>query len=331
MRLTFGVLALLLTAFLLPAAAAQGEPTETKISLSGAGSVLDLTTEGTKTVTIQVQFQASQGFTCTSAADITVDLAVVANGPITATLDNVTAKYSIPMGHSILQPFRADAYTTLTITKNAPHPEAEAVVTATYAGGSVSGCVPAEFAASNASVPVRTTALGPGPAAPNLTIVSPKANAQDSEFAMVVSVINFDLKPVGTAPGKVAGQGHIHYLVDGKNADGEYATPAKNFTFRNLTPGEHTLRAELHNNDHTPLSPPVFAEVKVKAVAPGTTPTAPTATTPATPPGSGITTPVGGTPAGTPTEDEKGLPAPGLVGLSAALVAAALVLRRRKA
>lgn len=331
MRRTLGVLLVLLVACL-PAAEAQGGPVSTKIALSGAGPVLDLTDTPTRTVSIQVQFTAEQPFTCTSAGTITVDLAVVTNGPITATLDNSTATYTIPQGHPPIQPFRGDAFTMLTVTKTAPHPEAEAVVTATYAGGAVSGCVPADFEASNASIAVRTTALGAAPAAPNLTIASPRANAEDSEFAMVVSVINFDLKPVGTSPGVVSGQGHIHYLVDGKPAEGDYATPSKNFTFKNLTPGEHTLRAELVNNDHTPLNPPVFAEVKVKAVAPGTktTPATPTGGTAATPTGSGTGTPVGG---GTDEgeEDKSFLPGPGILALAAAGAAAALVLRRRKA
>ena len=329
MRLASGVLILLLAACL-PAASAQGGPHSTSIALSGAGPVVDLTDVGTRTVSIQVQFAVEQGFLCTSATEITVDLAVVPNGPITATLDNATAKYTIPGGHSPLQPFKGDAFTTLTVTKTGPHKEAEAVVTATYAGGSTS-CVPSEFEGSNASIAVRTTALGAAPAAPNLTIASPRANAEDSEFAMVVSVINFDLKPVGTAPGKVAGQGHIHYLVDGKPAEGDYATPSKNFTFKNLTPGTHVLRAELVNNDHTPLSPPVFHEVTVKAVAAGTKPTGATPTA-ATPTGSGAGTPVGGTPPPGEEEDDKSfLPGPGVLALGAAAGAAALVLRRRKA
>lgn len=331
MRPTFGVLVLLLTA-LVPAASAQGATVTTSLALSGAGPVLDLTDTGTRTVNIQVQFGAEQGFTCTGPADITVELAVVANGPITASLSNKTATYTIPQAQSPIQPFKGDAFTTLTVTKTGPHPEAEAVVTATYAGGSVSGCLPADFEPSNASIAVRTTALGPAPAAPKLTIASPKANAEDSEFAMVVSVINFDLKPVGTAPGKVAGQGHIHYLVDNKTAEGDYATPAKNFTFRNLSPGTHVLRAELVNNDHTSLSPPVFDEVTVKAVAPGAkpTPTSPAASTPASPTGTGGT-PVGQGNGEGGDEEKSFLPGPGAYALVAAAGAAALVLRRRKA
>jgi hypothetical protein len=329
MRPTFGVLALLVLAAMAPAASAQG-PQATSLALSGAGPVLDLTDTATRNVNIQVQFEVDQGFTCTGAAEITVDLAVVTNGPITASLNNATATYTIPQAHAPIQPFKGDAFTVLTVTKTAAHPEAEAVVTATYAGGSVSGCIPGEFAASNASITVRTTALGAGPAAPNLTIASPKANAEDSEFAMVVSVINYDLKPVGTSPGKVAGQGHIHYLVDGKPAEGDYATPNKSFTFKNLAVGTRVLRAELVNNDHTPLSPPVFQEVTVKAVAAGAkpTPTTPGAT-PATPTGSGGT-PVGEGDGGE-EEDKSFLPGPGVFALAAALGAAALVLRRRKA
>lgn len=326
MRPLVGVLALLLAAS--PLALAQGGPIATTITLSGAGPVLDLTENPTRTVSIQVQFTADKGFTCTSAATITVDLNVTTAGPITASIDNKTATYTIPAAQPPLQPYRDDAFTTLTITKTGPHEEAEAVVTATYAGGSVPGCVPSTFAASNASIAVRSTALGGAASPPNVTIASPKAGAEGNEFQMVVAIAEFDLKPVGTTPGKAAGQGHIHYLVDGKPAEGDYATPNKNFTFRNLAAGEHTLRAELVNNDHTPLSPPIFAEVKVKATGAKTTPTSPTTPTGSTPIGA----PVGATPTPTPAaDDEKSLlpgPHPALVlGL---LGAAALVARRRR-
>ena len=329
MRLLPGVLILLVLA-MVPPASAQG-PVVTSLAVSGAGSVQDLTDTPTKTVVIQVQFTARQSFTCTADTPITVEVTVTTTGPITATLDNKTLTYTIPQGQSPLQPYREDATTTLTVTKTGPHQEAEAIVTATYAGGTYSGCLPSEFAATNGSVPVRTTALAGGSpgggngTAPSITIVSPRAGAQGGQFDMVVSVSSFDLRPVPTSPGVVAGQGHIHYLVDGKPAEGDYATAAKNFTFKGLATGNRTLRAELVNNDHTSLSPPVFAEVKVQATSGG-----PATTTPATSTPSG-TTPATTTPEGEGGEEhaENGLPAPGLLAVALAAVGAALVLRRR--
>lgn len=105
---------------------------------------------------------------------------------------------------------------------------------------------------------------------PTIKIASPIANAQSSSFSVSVDVANFDLKAVGTTPGKVAGQGHIHYLVDGAPAPGDYATTSKTFTITGLSAGEHTITAELTNNDHSSLSPRVFQDVKVRAVAPPT-------------------------------------------------------------
>lgn len=317
MRQLPGVLILLLA--VAPLAAAQG-PTPTSIAISGAGPVLDLTETATKSVSLQVQFTAQQGFVCAQDTTFTVDVAVTTTGPITATLDNTTLTYTLTGPFGPLQPFKGDAFTLLTLTKTGAHEEAEATVTATYAGAST-GCVPADFEGSNESVPVRTTALGSN-VPPSITIVSPSAGSEAGQFEMRVNVFNFDLKPVPTSPGVVAGQGHVHYLVDGKPAEGEYATAAKNFTFKGLAAGDHTLRAELVNNDHTALSPPVFAEVTVKATGASPTPT----TRPAT------TTPTGTTPTTTtPTEqaEEKGLPGPGLLAVGLAGVAAALVLRRR--
>jgi hypothetical protein len=48
---------------------------------------------------------------------------------------------------------------------------------------------------------------------------------------------------------RMAGEGHIHLYLD----DGEKLMIAdKQYTFKNLKPGKHTIKVSLHNNDHTP-------------------------------------------------------------------------------
>ena len=89
-------------------------------------------------------------------------------------------------------------------------------------------------------------------------------------LAVTVKTTGFSTAPVkleNIAP-NVPATGHLHFLVDGKPAEtvkgALYATEASAFTFANLTAGEHKVRVELVNNDHTSLSPPVFAERTIK-------------------------------------------------------------------
>ena len=77
---------------------------------------------------------------------------------------------------------------------------------------------------------------------------------------------------------KVAGEGHIHYYLDagtiptaaGKpavTAEGTFhAVPDVADTWVNVTPGKHTLVAQLANNDHTPLEPPVVSKAVIITV-----------------------------------------------------------------
>jgi plastocyanin len=114
---------------------------------------------------------------------------------------------------------------------------------------------------------------------PQITITSPKEGAilPAGNITVSVQVMNFSLvNKLGQT--SVAGEGHIHYFRDvtvptapGKlaiTAPGTYV-PTINigYTWMNVSPGKHNLSVELVNNDHTPLSPPVFSMVNV-TVAP---------------------------------------------------------------
>ena len=93
-----------------------------------------------------------------------------------------------------------------------------------------------------------------------------------------VEVSNFNLvEKRGQA--NVTSEGHIHYFMDvpaptaaGKpavTAPGTYAaTAATSYTWPNPAPGTHTFSAEMVNNDHTPLSPPVVARVMITVAVP---------------------------------------------------------------
>jgi len=74
-----------------------------------------------------------------------------------------------------------------------------------------------------------------------------------------VNVTNFKLSAIVANPVKRVNDGHIHYFIDGK----EQRSNLKVTSFSGVQPGNHMLRAELYNNDHTPLVPPVFDTVPI--------------------------------------------------------------------
>lgn len=94
---------------------------------------------------------------------------------------------------------------------------------------------------------------------PKLTFVQPQQDESLSgpDVTAEVEIKNFKIvNRLGQDPKK--GEGHIHWIVD----NGE-AIPSTSDTFvaTRLTSGEHTIVAELHQNNHSPLDPPVTADV----------------------------------------------------------------------
>ena len=56
----------------------------------------------------------------------------------------------------------------------------------------------------------------------------------------------------------VPGEGHVHFTLDGEPFK---MSVEPNYTYEGVTPGEHTLEAELVQNDTKPFSPPVKQEI----------------------------------------------------------------------
>lgn len=116
--------------------------------------------------------------------------------------------------------------------------------------------------------------------APSLTIDSPADGAAVSGSSVEVKITPSHFKVVDKL-GKpaVKGEGHVHFYMDVKTiptepgkpavtAEGTYhATATTSHTWTNVQPGDHTFAVQLVNNDHTPLSPPVFKTVKVTVTA----------------------------------------------------------------
>jgi plastocyanin len=111
---------------------------------------------------------------------------------------------------------------------------------------------------------------------PQITITQPTSGQSlpAGSITTKVSVSNFNLvDKLGQQ--SVSGEGHIHYFLDyqppttpnqpavppqGSNVSWA-ATANTSYTFMNVTAGSHTIYVELVNNNHTPLVPPVTAQV----------------------------------------------------------------------
>lgn len=129
---------------------------------------------------------------------------------------------------------------------------------------------------------VSITVTGPQVAAPSLKITSPTATstAPPGDVTVSLQVTGFNLTDK-LGKENAAGEGHIHYFIDvdapttpGKPAvtgPGTYAaSTAMSYTWKNVAPGWHSFSAEMVNNDHTPLTPPVVAMISTVVAQPGT-------------------------------------------------------------
>ena len=109
---------------------------------------------------------------------------------------------------------------------------------------------------------------------PTLDIIAPAAGSIVPAGIVTVSVAVTNLILVPPALANVPGQGHLHYYLDvaipttpgvpAVTGVGTYqATPGTTATWTGVLPGLHTLGAQLVNNDHTPLIPPVTTTITV--------------------------------------------------------------------
>jgi hypothetical protein len=101
--------------------------------------------------------------------------------------------------------------------------------------------------------------------APSLRLLSPADGALVplNWTAFSIAVTNFTLDPAAINNTPVAGRGHYHIFVD-THYEGLSANPTH--FVANLAAGNHTLRISLYNNDHTPITPWVFDEVRLQVV-----------------------------------------------------------------
>lgn len=95
--------------------------------------------------------------------------------------------------------------------------------------------------------------------APTLDVITP-AEGQTiygDKIPVLTSSENFTLVDFQSNPPLVYGEGHIHLWLDDANPTAESATKSfqEDFTFSDVPYGEHTLKVQLVNNNHTPVTP----------------------------------------------------------------------------
>ncbi|HEX9709038.1 MAG TPA: hypothetical protein VGB42_03605 [Candidatus Thermoplasmatota archaeon] len=98
--------------------------------------------------------------------------------------------------------------------------------------------------------------------APSIRITAPSdgSTVPLNWTVVTVEVANLILDPDAVGGSPVAGRGHWHVFVDGVYISFSATGQA---VVADLTPGVHTLRVQLHQNNHEPLDPAVFHEVTV--------------------------------------------------------------------
>ncbi|OGD92341.1 hypothetical protein A3H87_01880 [Candidatus Curtissbacteria bacterium RIFCSPLOWO2_02_FULL_42_37] len=120
-----------------------------------------------------------------------------------------------------------------------------------------------------------TSALAQTTASPTLKVVTPSEGQTiyGNRIPILFSIENFQLADFQTNPNIVGGQGHIHLWLDDTNPTRESAKmlTSDNFAYSDVAHGNHSLRAELVNNNHSSLVPPITTTVNFKN-SPITTP-----------------------------------------------------------
>ena len=114
------------------------------------------------------------------------------------------------------------------------------------------------------------TGAGPAPvasneaptAAPTIELVGPVADSKVAAGDVSISVTTTGLKFVMASNTNVPGEGHVHFTLDGQ----PFKMSVKpDYVYAGVTPGQHTLEAELVQNDTKSFDPQVKQEITFTA------------------------------------------------------------------
>lgn len=128
------------------------------------------------------------------------------------------------------------------------------------------------------------TAASPTPVtgAPKIMVITPQSGQTiyGDKVPILFSVNGLALTDYNTNPYVTPGQGHIHVWLDDQNAtkDSAKMVITDNTMYSDVPAGDHTLKAELENNDHSSLTPPEIVTVNFKTAPVGSPAPAPSPT-----------------------------------------------------
>src|SRR3990170_7287167 len=117
-----------------------------------------------------------------------------------------------------------------------------------------------------------TTASAQTKGLPTLNVLTPTEGRTiyGDKVPVLLDAQNFEIVDFANNTKAVAGQGHVHLWLDDEQMTPQSAAKAieDTFTFSDVPTGDHKLKVELVNNDHTSLKPPVVVEVTSFKTAP---------------------------------------------------------------
>lgn len=117
---------------------------------------------------------------------------------------------------------------------------------------------------------------------PKITVITPQAGQTiyGDKVPVLFAVNGLALTDYNTNPYLTPGQGHIHVWLDDPTAANDSAklVITDNTVYSDVPAGDHTLKAELVNNDHSSLTPPAVVTVSFKTAPVGSPAPAPTPT-----------------------------------------------------
>lgn len=120
-------------------------------------------------------------------------------------------------------------------------------------GLSVSACTTPQAAGTSGEPAAAKSAT-----LPTMKLTAPAANAEVPAGDVAVKVETTGLEFVMPGAKLVAGQGHVHFTLDGGTTE---MSAKPEYVFKDVKPGEHKLVAELVQNDAKPFDPPVKQEI----------------------------------------------------------------------
>ena len=114
-----------------------------------------------------------------------------------------------------------------------------------------------------------TSVLAQQSFSPTLKIVTPSEGQTiyGDRIPILLSVENLEVVDYQQYPRPAVGQGHVHLWLDDASPSRESAVKliTDSFTYTDVAFGQHTLRAELVNNNHTSFGPPVITTINFKS------------------------------------------------------------------